>query len=74
MNKKENGAMLYFTGVPDSNTGTGVNEYPSIYTEINKNHNIDISILEIQFIWKPSRPNVWNKLGKNLMLINNHYT
>ena len=43
--QKENGAMLYFTGVPDSNTGTGVNEYPSIYTEINKNHNIDISIL-----------------------------
>ena len=40
---KENGALLYFTGVPDAD-GKGVSEYPSLFEETNKNHNIDLSL------------------------------
>ncbi len=43
--QKEDGTMLYFTGVPDRETGQGVSEYPSAFIEKNQNHDIDINIL-----------------------------
>ena len=41
--QKENGALMYFIGVPDSE-GKGVSEYPSLFDESNKNHNLDLNL------------------------------